>query len=215
MNAKPFPAPTSWSHITPPASQIITVADARKHLRLESYPDDPDADETEYITSLIASAGDTIETYTRRPIRDQVRDITIDRDAVARGWLRDDTLVLNNTPIREVRSITYRRNDQDYVVPVSDYRVVGAGEHVRRTLDIYFERGTDWSRGIYYDDDPDIHIVVTCGYTDGNIPPSIIHACRILVADLYRFRSSVAMGSVVNVPRSVSSLLNQYRRKVF
>jgi len=230
-STKPLPFPTSFEVVTPPSWQILTTADVRTHLRLPNFPGaQTDTAEDSYIESLIAAAGDAIETQIRRPVRAQVRDIILDRASIydrtdgysaASGyafWCGRRMIVLNNTPIRSVDSITYTYNGQTVTIDPSKYRVVGAGMGITRTLDIYFDDYITWPWvGLGTDDDLDLRIRVSCGWaTAADLPSNLVHACRLVADTFYNMRSELVVGgSVAKVPRSANFLLTQFRRKIF
>ena len=52
---KQSPVSVSWQRTSGPSYQLITVAEARQHLRLETYGTDDDTAEDNYLTELAAS----------------------------------------------------------------------------------------------------------------------------------------------------------------
>jgi len=219
---KPTPTPLSWEAIVPPSYQLITVDEARYHLRLEDYGGDDGAAEATYLTDLIATAGDAIETHTRRPIRDQRRALIIRREDFGDGdwgaWCRQDALVINATPIRSVDGISYREDGETRTIAPSGVRVRGTGEGISRNVEIYplENERWPWQNRFDWDEDSDIRIEVTCGYTQPNLPAPMKHACKLMVNDWYAMRGGAMAGATPSeVPRSVSYLLSQFTREVF
>ena len=222
------PASVSWELIAPPTYELLTVAEARLHLRLETYGSDDDAAEDAYITELIVAAGELIETHTRRPVRDQRRRLYVRADDSIYGDQRldggpwylyyDDGLIrLNATPIRSVDSVSYLDDGRRVVMDAADYTVVGADGGINRSVDIRPVEGVTWpwelrSRA----NDSDIRIEVTAGYAQASLPAQLKHAARILVNDFYAQRSELVIGTIVGkVPRSVNALLATFARNVF
>jgi len=225
-SAKPLPARSSFEVVTPPSWQILTTADVRKHLRLPNFPGaQTDTEEDGYIESLIAAAGESIEASIYRPVRAQVRDIILDRSALyestvglsgGHGYGCRRVIVLNNTPIRSVDSITYTENGQTVTIDPADYRIVGEGQHITRKVEIYFSDTFNWPWTYYSDDDLDLRIRVSCGWaTVDDLPPNLVHACRLIVDTLHNMRNELVIGTIVaKVPRSADFLLSQFRRQI-
>ena len=227
------PTPVSVSHrvTTPPSYQLITVAEARQHLRLEAHGAEDDAAEDAYLTDLIAAAGDTIEIHTRRPIRDQQRELVIERESTEREgydggyggvwpgflWGSDGAIVLNTTPIRSVDAITYMEDGVRRTVADTARRVVGLGEGIQRDVEIFPAEDESWPwYSAHCDWDTDIRISVTCGYTQANLPPAMKHACRLMINDWYSHRGQTLVGTIsATVGRSLDYLLAQHTREVF
>jgi len=226
-NRNTTPASISWSRISEPSYQLITVPEARHHMRLESYGGDDDLQEDAYITDLISAAGDTIETHTRRPIRDQQRELIIRRESLddynnrwnydGWSWATDGAIVLNATPIRSVDSITYKEDGETRTIAPTARIVTGLGEGIERNVKLYPPDGESWPWSNWnWDNDSDIRIEVTCGYTQPNLPPAMKHACRLMINDWYSMRGGSMVGATpAEVPRSVTYLLSQYTREVF
>jgi len=204
---------------TAPEYELLTVAEARTHLRLPNFGQ-ADAEEDGYLTSIIAAVGETIETQVRRPIRAQQRDLILEQfpgyGYLSGDWWswdnQRDTLILNATPIRAVRSITYYKDGVETTLPASDYVVEGAGEHITRRLEISLAENTSWP---ITDPERSITIATDSGYTQGALPADLKHAARIMVAHFYSKREQVALGTIATrIPMSATHLLAQYTRVI-
>jgi len=216
------PDAVAFEVVVAPTEQLISVAELRTHLRLPSFGS-ADTEEDGYLSALIATVGGAIETHVRRAIRPQTRTLVIEnaRGSIFGGaysgnylswWggIGDDRIILNATPIRAVTSISYDRNGENFVLPATDYKVLGLGEHITRRVEIIPEN--KWPDA---DCDSQVEIVVECGFTAGNIPEEIKHAAKIMAGSLYNFRDEYVVGtSVAQVPRSAQFLLNQFVRVV-
>ena len=218
------PTSLSWSRISGPSYQLISIEEARHHLRLETYGTDDDTAEDNYLTDLISAAGDTIEVHTRRPIRDQQRELVIRRESIDEGWNfdgwwwnGDGAIVLNATPIRSIDSITYKENGETRTIADTARVVTGTGEGIERNVMIYPPNNESWPWHYWnWENDSDIIISVACGYTQDNLPPAMKHACRLLVNDWYSHRGQTLVGTIsAQVTRSLDYLLSQYERNVF
>lgn len=219
----PAPAQAEFSVTSPPSFQLLTASELRQHLRLPSFPGDTDAEEDSYLMSLIAAAGESIESTVRRPIRDQQRELVICRREADSGWHfdgwhwdADGAIVLDITPIRSVDSVSYRENGETRTQAQTARVVTGLGESITRRVEIRPAHGESWpwSRWTWEDDDTDIRIAVTCGYeTADSVPAPIKHACRIIAGDLYNYRGESVTGTIVSaLPRSAKYLLQQFER---
>jgi len=221
---KPQPAETSYEVVRGPEWELLTTQELRHHLRLPDFPGaNTDANEDDYLQSLIVSAGNAAETYTRRPIRSQVRTLILDRTKLnsgrsvgESGYGYETGLVLNSTPISAINAIRYRENGELVTVPAEHYYVEGLGQGTRRTVDIWQRDGTVWPWGYSsYTDSTNLEIEVVCGWqTAAEVPAEIVHAVKIWCRQWYHKREEVFAGSLAKVPTSAKFLLNGYRRKV-
>lgn len=223
-NRNTIPTSLSWSRTGGPNYQLITVAEARHHLRLENYNAEDDRAEDDYLNDLIAAAGDAIETHTRRPIRDQQRELVIRRENIddhwnfdGWWWNGDGAIVLNATPIRSIDSITYMENGERRTIADTARVVTGTGEGIERNVMIYPPNNESWPWHYWsWENDSDIVISVTCGYTQANLPPTMKHATRLMVNDWYSHRGQNLVGTIsAQVTRSLDYLLSQHTREVF
>jgi len=232
MEQRKSPASVSWERTSGPEYELLTTAEARRHLRLESYGGDEDAAEDSYINELIVAAGEVIETHTNRPVRAQGRRLYVAVDESVYGderrgegpwWVYWDSglIRLNATPIREVTALRWIDDgvEREMTLSGGDFVVTGASGGINRHVDIRpgGDGGGTWPwRLRTRDDDTDIRVEVECGWLQADLPQAIKHATRILVNDLYAHRSEVVVGaSVAKVPRSVNALLMPYVRQVF
>jgi len=224
---KPLPLATSFEVTTPPTWQLLDIPDVRRHLRLPDYPGaQTDMNEDEYLTALIETVGEAIETHTRRPIRAQTRVYVVDATRLPDGayggynWRGsvESGLVFNSGPWRVIRAIRYRNNDVETTLPAADYRVEGLGGNVRRSIEIYPTRGEvwPWISGYNLDDSPNIEVEVDCGFASAvEVPPPLKHAARIMVGDWYNRRGQMVVNASVNqASMSARYLLRQYTRKL-
>jgi uncharacterized phiE125 gp8 family phage protein len=80
--------------VTPPATEPVTLAEAKSHLRVDISEDDA------YINSLITVAREFVETATKRALITQTVDYIFD------GW-PEFPVTLPRPPLQSVASITY------------------------------------------------------------------------------------------------------------
>lgn len=127
----------------------------------------------------------------------------------------DDWADLANLPIAPVQSITsidYLDTDgEEQSLPSEDYtaRLEGLEPSVR------LPHGVTWPALL-----PGSQITLTCvvGYgAPGEQPPTVLHALKIIVGDLYAFRESAQIGSVAGrIPSlaTVEALLANHRKNL-
>ena len=202
---------------TPPAGQIITTAEARIHLRLPSFGADTDTEEDSYIDGLVGVAGNAIETMLRRPVRPQTRVLRYDDFPNAYHYPASgyNQIVLDQTPIREVVSVSYTdENEVEQTLDANKYTVIGAASAIKQDVIIRLkDNEVVWPYTAY---GTPVKITVDCGFADiETIPLELKHAVKILVADWYMNRQSNLTGTIsVSLERSVSYLLQQFQRMV-
>ena len=206
--------PVEFEVTQAPLAELLTAAEVRQYLQL------PYASEPFFLDSIIKAVGAYIETMVKRPIREQTWVIVVDNsDANApipyntsRAHCEGERIIIDATPIREV-SVSYMdmEDEVEKVMPATDYRVIGAGEHIKGKVEIMPAEGKCWPTLDWQN--PDLDIVLACGYTKSNIPVDIKHAARLLAAHLYnRWESDITSTTAASVPMSVNTLLAPFVR---
>lgn len=183
--------------VTPPGP-IVSVEDAKKHLRVRHNDDD------DVISSFIASATEWIDGpagWLGRSLGVQMLE--------ARGAFASECMRLDYPPVLEVESITYEGEDGDReTADPSTYDLDGDV--------LVVQSGASWVT------QPDHRIRYWAGYgrrdpDDAtkwiNEPPSPVSAAILmLVAQWYGTRSNVVVGSAPAVmPFAVDALLSPFR----
>ena len=108
---------------SPPASEPVTLAEAKAHLKIDVDDDD------DLITRLIASARRAVEQYTGRALVMQSWRFTIDQ------WPASRTLALPKPPLLAVTAVTtYDRAGTGTVLSPSSYIVDADEQPARITL---------------------------------------------------------------------------------
>jgi uncharacterized phiE125 gp8 family phage protein len=191
----------SLSLVTAPASEPITTAVAKLHLRVDSSTDDA------LIDTLCAAAREYVETGTRRKCITQTWDLKLN---CFPGW--DQALHLPFPPVSSVTSITYIAPDGTSTVWSSALYTTdlaaGPKAQMARIVPVY---GQSWpqTRGV-------INAVVVrfvCGYANAAaVPGGMLAAMKLLIGHWYANRESVVVGSTpAEVQQGVESLIWQYK----
>ena len=177
--------------ITPPASEPVTLSDAKLHLRVDTTDDDS------LISAMISAAREQAESETNTAIGSQTREIALDAFPEA--------FKLEGHPVASVTSIKYldesgveqTLNPADY--SLDDYNAPGY-------VTIGF--GKQWPSTLAVPNAVKIRYV--CGYT--TVPESIKTWIKLHVGTMYKQRESFVSGQAMAIPdRYFQRLLDPYR----
>jgi len=181
------------------ASEVITLAEAKAHLRIPGGVTDDDA----YISSLITAAREYAEGYTKRSIGTQTCVYTLDSFP--------SVIDLPRCPVQSVTSVEYIDED-GATQSVASFQTDLNGSVTAKVKPAY---DASW---------PDTRAVlgaVTVTYQAGygaagdspdTVPLSIKQALLILVGSFYENRENEIVGAAVSeVPFSVKCLLDLFR----
>lgn len=183
---------------TPPAAAVVTVEEAKAHLRVDEAADDS------YITALVAKATQAAERY-------------CDRAFIAQDWVLEldafptctKLIKVPLPPLVSVTSLDYVDADgADQVLAPADYQVSKRSPAV-----IAPAPGKSWPATQAGRLDA-VTIEFKAGYGNAAdaVPKPIHHAILLLVAHWYENREPVNIGNIVNaLPFTVDSLLAPYR----
>jgi hypothetical protein len=203
---------------TPPASGPLSLPQIKQHLRV-SVPDDDD-----YITDLLAVAGDCVSRWTGRALLATTYLLAFDRypllpnsqyspgnpnmmaPVLQNTWPLDPSawaLILPRWPLIAVNSIQYYDgNDTLQTLDPSAY-VTDANSEPPRLSPV---SGSYWPSVGYRPNA--VLINFTAGYaTAGAVPPAAKHAIRLLVGNWYENREAASSLSLKEIPLGVDSLL--------
>lgn len=172
-----------------PEAEPVSVSDAKLHLQVEHSADDT------YIGQCIASARGHIEDMTGTRLMSQTVVLRTDT------W--SDLQRLPVGPIVSITSITYTDVDgvsQTLSTNVYEARLYGL------EVEIVLKHNQTW---------PTIRqgslIIVTAVAGYATLPPAILHALKILIADFYAQRESFGTAPKAEVAASVEALLSNHR----
>lgn len=179
-----------------PASEPLTTAEAKAHLRIDDSADDG------YIGNLITAAREYAESYTRRQFIDATYTWKLD------SFPHCDEMELPVSPISSVTSITYTDSagNTGQTLSSSIYDVDTDSETPRITLDPAENwPSTEAGRAHVVT----VTFVAGYGSSASDVPESIRQAMLILIGHWYENREAVVVGSnATRVPMAVESLLD-------
>jgi len=196
----------SFTLITPPAVEPVTLTELKAHARIDTSADDALA------AMLITAARLWAESYTRRAFMTQTWRLSLD------AWPESSVVELPRPPLTNVDEITtYDDNDAGTIWGAENYYVDTGNEPGRLAL----RAGRTWpvpTRAV-----KGISIDFTAGYgtTASDVPEAIKLAIKQLAAHWYEHRGeAVVMGSSrhdavanqtgVNMPLVIQALLDPY-----
>lgn len=188
--------PRKYQITSQPATEPVTLSEAREHLRNEGLTADDD-----YITALITVARKWVENYTSRAL-------------ITQTWKQSWDYVPENAcfelainPLVSISAFTYydeNGSQQNYTTYQTDTQsdVVKLVPNVSTTFPS-IELGRVNA----------IEVTFVAGYGAASaVPDDIKHAIKILIAYFYDDnRSGVAMDKTIEPPRIVYDLLTNYR----
>ncbi len=183
--------------VTPPATEPVTLVEAKVHLRVDAVSEDA------LITSLITAAREYAETVTWRALITQTWKFYCD------DWPVGDEILLPNAPLQSVASVKYKDTAGIQTTwGVSNYIVDTDSEPGRVVLGY----GLSWPSVTLYPANP-IEIEFTAGYgVAAAVPASIKQAMLLLIGHLYENREATAAGqTITEVPFAVKALLSPLR----
>lgn len=180
--------------VTPAAAPIITLAEAKRHCRVDH--DDDDA----YLEGLVATVADNlggVEGWLGRSLGVATWEYRIDA-------FPDGKIALPFPPLADVSEIEYVDID-GAAQTVAGFRKfgIGAANSIGFVLPAYNE---DWPEAR---DEPEaVRITFTSGYVA--LPPAIKHGALLILAHLYESREAVGV-KMDELPMGAAALLLPHR----
>ena len=190
----------SYQITVQPATEPITTAQAKTHLKIEISDDDT------YIDTLISSARKYCEQYTNRVFITQTWRQNED------NWSNPIKLKVN--PVVSLTSLKYYDTNESQQT-ITDLPANFQKDFNSDVAKIY-EGLTVAFPSLGCTVNP-IEIITVCGYgAASDVPEDIKHAIKIMVSYLYENREMVnvpiaSMGVSTPLPKTVQHLLNPYR----
>ncbi|MBE3590004.1 MAG: phage head-tail connector protein [Firmicutes bacterium] len=183
--------------VTPPASEPVTLAEAKLHLRVDATDDDA------LISGLIRAAREHAEQILGRALMTQTLELGLD------DWPRDEIL-LPMPPVQSVASISY--TDAAGVVRTVDpasYVVDTASEPARVVLRWSYT----WPADVLQPQSGAIRVRYVAGYQSAaDIPQAIKAAILLHIGHLYENREAANIGNIVTeLPLAYRALLSPHR----
>lgn len=167
---------------------IVTPEQARAHLRIDGTGED------DLLAGLIAAAEDYVTRETGTTLGQADYLLTLD------AWPADGVINLASPPFVRVDSIRYRDpSGVEQILSPSTYTVDEARRPARVVL---FDRPSLLARPAV------VRVSYVTGYDDAeNVPPTLIHAVKMLVGHWFENRESTSTSTIKDVPLAVESLL--------
>ena len=183
--------------VTPPATEPVTLAEAKEHLRVDFTEDDS------LISSLISAARQFVERGTGRALVSRIVRANYTE------WAQEIILPLN--PVTAISSVKYRDSDGVLqTLPLADYQLDNQALPAR----IKPAYGISWPAARHGDYDA-VQVEFAAGYGDmGEIPGDLRHAVLFMVAHFYELREPVIVAGNIDVqtiPFAADALMDSYR----
>jgi uncharacterized phiE125 gp8 family phage protein len=195
---------SSYQITSQPATEPISTAEAKAHLRVDF------ADEDTYIDTLIATARKYCEQYTNRVF-------------ITQTWRQNEDcftnpIYLKVNPVQSLTSLKYydtNESQQTLTDSSANFQKDFLSDNAKIT-----EGLTNAFPSIGDTINP-IEIITVCGYGAASaVPEDIKHAIKLMVSHLYENREMVnvpiaSIATQITMPKVVKDLLAPYRIKVF
>lgn len=187
--------------ITPPASNPITLDEAKKHLRVSSNDDDT------MITNMVAAATRYAEQFLGRAFVDQTWELVLDDFPVAE-------IKIPLPPLIEVQSVKYfDPNGDEQIVDTANYFV----DNVSQPGWVVPEGNLVWPTTLAAINS--VIIRFRAGYADiggsppvSTVPDDIKSALLLLLGTLYEFREDTVLDmTTLRMPFSADIMLRNYK----
>jgi len=167
--------------ITPPATEPVSLAEVKTHLRVDITDDD------DLITALVVAAREYCEAFQNRAYITQTWELTLDE-------FPETPLVIPKPPLQSVSSVKYIDYEgTETVFDAANYIVDTSSEPGRLTL----AYGVTWPT-VTLQRLNGVKITFTAGYGDSasDVPQTVKQAILLLVGHWYENREASLVGSV-------------------
>lgn len=192
---------------TAPASEPVTLQEAKDHLRINANDDDA------YIKVLITAAREQAEDYLHRALINQTWKLYLSAFPFDTRGEFPEAIIVPKPPLSSVTSITYTDTDgASQTVSSSDYSVDTVSEEGRITP----AWGETWpsSRAI-----PNAVIVTfVAGYGSGasSVPARIKQGMLLVIGDMFEHRETLVIGTTTaKLLQTAETLWSPYRVERF
>ena len=183
----------SWTLLTPPTEEPVTLAEIKNHLRISGTAEDS------LLTLYAQMAREAVEGETWRALMPQTWTLYL------AGWPANGVIELPRPPLVSVTEIRY--TDEDGVegtLAASNYRVDTASEPGRIVLAPDGEWPSDALDSVNA-----VAVEFVAGYADASAVPTMAKAAILLqIGEIYANREAVIVGSTPQVTPAVQRVLN-------
>lgn len=181
--------------VTPPASEPVTLVEAKAHLRLEGTDDDT------YVSALIQAARQHVEEVCWRGV------VTQTREAVLECFPDSDGVELPGGNLASITSVTYTDADgasQTLATSVYEADTVSVPGRMLLAYDQSWpSTRSQWDA---------VRVRYVVGWAVADVPAPLKQALLLLVSQLYEHRTPEVTGvSMGKVGFAVDALLSPYR----
>lgn len=181
---------------TPPSLEPLSVAEAKTHLRLE------ESEDTAYVESLIKVARQHLEELANRAFITQTLKLSLC------GWPSSRIIRLPRAPAQSVVDVKYIDGaGMLQTISPSDYVLNAAAE----PAEIWPNAGKSWPSIATHPQA--VQITYTAGYGSAaaDVPETVRHTMRFLVAHWYENREIMSAGSAIPLPMTIDNLVSLFR----
>lgn len=194
------------SLVTAPDGEPITPEDAQAHLRVDAD------DDLALIQTLIVTAREYVETYTRRALLTQTWDLALDSFCDPLYRCEDGSLRLPKAPVASITSITYIDGagvSQTWSTDDWDADLPSGPKAMRARIYPAYEESYPSTRS--QPNAVTIRFVAGYGATGEFVPASLRSAMLLLIGHWYAIREGVNVGNITSeLPMGVEALLAGY-----
>lgn len=191
----------SLKQTTAPATEPVTLGEAKAHLRVDS------TDEDAYVAGLIAAARQMAEAYTQRQLITATYTMKLHDFPVG-----ENPICLPRTPLGSVSSITYLdADDVTTTLSTNVYEVLDNDT----TAYIALKPGQIWPSARFEQYEA-VTITFTAGYgaATSDVPATARSAMFLIIGNLFENREQAVIGTITaELPFGVTTLLDTIKVK--
>ena len=183
----------SWTLVTPPTEEPVTLAEIKDHLHISSTAEDS------LLTLYAQMAREAVEGECWRALMPQTWDLYLP------GWPAGGVIEIPRPPLQSVTSIKYTDDEGAvHTFAASNYRVDTASEPGRVVL----APDAAWPSDALDSSNP-VVVRFVAGYADASAVPGMAKAAILLqIGEIYANREAVIVGSTPQVTPAVQRVLN-------
>jgi uncharacterized phiE125 gp8 family phage protein len=179
---------------TPGTLEVVTLAQAKKQLRLEASFNDEDDLIQSYIDAAVANAENFIGGH------------IIPGDLVITYDKFESPVIFEAFPLKTITSVKYYADEAEETLDSEKYALTKQSEKVYK---LRFKEDTPTTAERF----DAVTITVACGFAGNVIPKPVIQAVKMMVAQMYEYREDSFQNNVFNMTNSPAyALLRPYKK---